>query len=903
MALARRCIHWSGLLLSVVALVSSSHDGSVGVRYVDPNGVNASDCLEHHEPCQSIQYALAQALPGNTVKVAAGIYDMSGVDPESYLFGAIRAQGGYEGGHFDYQDRDANTTVLVGVDARYRQPLMHMGFKWAGDIVSARQGIVDDSPAPALQATAVAPMTCVQGLAGQFPCRNVDFQAQIPLNGFSSQPVSAANLWGLVDLNDNREYAVIGLSNGTSVVDVSDPVNPRQVGFVPGPNSSWREVKIYQHFDAPGNRYRAYAYITTEARNTGLQVIDLSGLPNSVSLANTLTDTGSQHTDYVSNIDYATNMALPGSTAYLYVAGSNIGGGSWRVYSLANPAQPQLIRQAPAGTGYMHDSTSMLITDQRTTQCALGHNPCEILVDFNETTVDLWDVTDKTTPVMLSSTTYSDVAYTHSGWPSVDQHRIFVHDELEEINRGLFTQIYTMNVDDLRNPFIQASYQGPDTTIDHNGYTKGNLYYVSHYRRGLEVFDVTDPMQLRELSKFDTFCRPPPTKPASTVPGASILSFRPGTVVISDISNGLFVLHDHTATLVAERGPDRVRQCRGNGQRECGYGAVSVRRNGGFAGAVSVQYATSDGTATAGGDYTAASGTLNWAAGELDERTISVPLINDSVSEGTETFRVTLSNSDGRCHADGAPTLDVSISNDDIAPAAKQGGGGGVSGVELLGLLGLLLLATGGERKPAAVPMIAPIKCAWGTTGAPSQPSQGNVSPLQGCSSSTLTAPPARAATGNHRSRPAEASHQTTQPAKYRACRSPDRPRYQIKPGIASQNTSDMTTGAPSRIAHCSHARSRSAKSLLSNSRATQLTIACNRDKWVKWPVNSRQGSEARRVRRYSSALPHSTSSIHRTSTISRVMPQFENWRLGGGSMFMKTDNRMPIRKRYASQS
>ena len=65
-----------------------------------------------------------------------------------------------------------------------------------------------------------------------------------------------------------------------------------------------------------------------------------------------------------------------------------------------------------------------------------------------------------------------------------------------------------MNVDDLRNPFIQATYQGPDTTTDHNGYAKGNLYYVSHYRRGLVVFDVSNPMQLRELSHFDTFVSP-----------------------------------------------------------------------------------------------------------------------------------------------------------------------------------------------------------------------------------------------------------------------------------------------------------------------------------------------------------------------------------------------------------
>lgn len=700
MTLKRHYLRWAGLLLAGIALISSSHDDTTGARFVGPDGVNASDCLEHHDPCRSIQYALAQARPGNTVKVAAGIYDVSGVDPESFLFGVIRAQGGYDRGHFEVQDPEANPTILVGVDPRYRQAAMHMGFQWAASLASALLGIVDESPAPALQATAMAAMPCVQGMAGQFPCRNVDFQAQIALNQFASQPASAANLWGFVDLNDNREYAVIGLRNGTSVVDVTDPVNPRQADFVPGPSSTWREVKIYQHFDAAANRYRAYAYITTEAPNTGLQVIDLSGLPGSVALATTLADTGSQHTDYVSNIDYATNMALPGATAYLYVAGSNVDGGSWRVYSLANPAQPQFIRQAPAGTGYMHDSTSLLITDQRTTQCALGHNPCEVLVDFDVDSVDLWDVTDKAAPVLLSQTSYSDVQFTHSGWPTADQRRIFVHDELEEIRMGLFTQIYTMNVDDLRNPFIQASYQGPDTTTDHNGYVKGNLLYMSHYRRGLAVFDASNPMQLRQISSFDTFIAP--AENSAGFDGAwGVYPFFPsGTVVISDISNGLFVLRDHTATLSQSAGRIGFVGTAASVGENAGPARIIVRRNNGFLGAVSVQYATSNGTATAGGDYAATSGTLNWGAGELDEKTISIPLVNDTMSENDETFRVTLSNLTGGAVIDGATTLDVSVTNDDVgAPPGNGGGGGGggAIGIELLGLLGLLLLAIGRE--------------------------------------------------------------------------------------------------------------------------------------------------------------------------------------------------------------
>ncbi len=118
---------------------------------------------------------------------------------------------------------------------------------------------------------------------------------------------------------------------------------------------------------------------------------------------------------------------------------------------------------------------------------------------------------------------------------------------------------------------------------------------------------------------------------------------------------------------------------------------------------MSVQYATSNGTAMAGGDYTTVNGTLNWGAGELDEKTISVPLVNDTVSENDETFRITLSNLTGGAVIDGATSLDVSVTNDDVgAPPVNGGGGGGggAIGIELLGLLGLLLLAVG--REPEA---------------------------------------------------------------------------------------------------------------------------------------------------------------------------------------------------------
>ena len=71
--------------------------------------------------------------------------------------------------------------------------------------------------------------------------------------------------------------------------------------------------------------------------------------------------------------------------------------------------------------------------------------------------------------------------------------------------------------------------------------------------------------------------------------------------------------------------------------------------------AVTVAYATADGTATAGSDYTATSGTLTFAAGET-EQTVLVPVLDDAHDEGEETLTLRLTNATGAVIADGEAT-------------------------------------------------------------------------------------------------------------------------------------------------------------------------------------------------------------------------------------------------------
>lgn len=523
------------LALLVPTAASQAHDDLVGTRFVASTGVDSGDCDDNHEPCRTLDYALGRVDPGDAIKLAAGSYDVSGLDVENLLLGKEGVRGGYSAvDHFRIQDVETNPTRVSGVPDAYRNSFIAHGF------------IVVDAGGEALprilQAKLAAPTACSNGVAGSFPCHNIDYLAQVQLEEIATAPTAASEVWGMVDLDDNREYAFLGHRNGTAVYDVTDPAVPAVVGNIPGNSSPWRAVKAYQFFDPGIGRHRAYAYVTTEAPGGGLQVIDLTDLPASVTLANTITEFSTSHTLYVANIDYATNAALPGQTPYLVIAGANIGGGAFRLYSLANPAVPVLVTAPPAGTGYMHDSASMLITDNRTTQCDNGHNPCEVLVDFNETSVDLWDVTDKADPVRLSTTTYPTASYVHSGWPTGDNRFVIVHDERDESSRGLNTHIYTLDIADLRVPSLITSYIGGVTATDHNGYAVGDRYYVAHYKRGLVVFDLANPRALTEVGSFDTYLSPA-ANTAGTDGAWGVYPFLPsGTLLVSDIENGLFLL-------------------------------------------------------------------------------------------------------------------------------------------------------------------------------------------------------------------------------------------------------------------------------------------------------------------------------------------------------------------------
>ncbi|MCY3837308.1 MAG: choice-of-anchor B family protein [Gammaproteobacteria bacterium] len=620
-------------------------------RYVAQQGEDRGDCSLPVRPCRTIQYALSVAGKGDQVRVAGGSYQLSDVgDALVVVAGAVDVRGGFDRfDHFLLQSPETNRTSLTGVPVAFRAHLDALGFH-----VVADRKMIDATASAAIDGFEVTQVgqgaaPCSDNVAGGYPCKDVDLLYHLARSDLSSSPASIADVWGFVDLNTQREYALLGMMNGLAVVDVTDPTAPFEVGTVPGALSGWRDVKVTQRYDVAEDRWNTYAYVSTEYGGR-LVVVDLTGLPNHVRLARR-SDT-SAHNVYVSNVDYTTGVPLDESRAppVLQVLGSPINSGAARSFDVRDPLSARQV--AATGGGYSHDATSMLVDDDRAAACKAKMDVCEVLLDFNETDIEIWDYSEQRAPELLSSTTYDNAGYVHSGWWSEDGRFLFVHDEFDERNADLNTTVRVFDLADLQNPELVHIWTGPTAAIDHNGYVRGNRYYMSTYSRGLTVLDITDPLEPVEVGLFDTH----PASDDKYYGGAwGVYPFLPGgSVLISDIRGGLYVVGDRT------RSSDHVQvgfaSTAFGGEEGEGLSIEVFRRGAG--GTVSVDYAVFAGSAGET-DLTTSSGTLYWPPSEghsIDVQSLSVPLLRDDVAEPIERAFVRLSNPAG-----GAVLADINM--------------------------------------------------------------------------------------------------------------------------------------------------------------------------------------------------------------------------------------------------
>lgn len=316
-----------------------------------------------------------------------------------------------------------------------------------------------------------------------------------------------ANIGGYVDSLGN-EYALVGHSEGMAIVNVQDPDNPFVVKEIPGPNSIWREVKTWQHF----------AYVTTEGGNQGLQVVDLSHLPDTVIPYHNWKPV---ITTNVGTYTLNTIHALHIDNGYVYLYGANNGSGIEGIVigSLADPWNPVL---AGVYNGYyVHDGYV-----RNDTVWA-----CHIYDGF----FSAIDVSDKNNPVQLIQQ-HTPSNFTHNSWLSDNSRYLFTTDEVDN------SYLAAYDVSDVNNIVfmdkIQSQFPGSQSVV-HNTHIKNDYAVTSWYKDGVVITDVHRPENLVNIAWFDTS----PLNGGGYDGCWGVYPFLPsGNLVASDIQQGLYVL-------------------------------------------------------------------------------------------------------------------------------------------------------------------------------------------------------------------------------------------------------------------------------------------------------------------------------------------------------------------------
>ena len=649
-------------LLAGLILFATAALADTGVPlYVAESGVDIGDCTDRAAPCRTLAFALGVAGKNAKIRVAAGNYRLE--DPADAIYmvsGAVDVTGGYRDPGADGTVESARS-MLSGVPLQLRAHFRERGFHVIVDEkadASERDARVDDMVRRYQHAQVSASAApCAGGLADGFACSNVDLLAHVARGDISASPAEAMDVWGFVDLNTYREYVFVGVTVGTAVFDVSDPMNPREVGFIDGQSANWRDIKTYQYFDSTAQRWRSYAYVTTDGATDGLFVIDLSDLPHAVRRVPYASDFSNAHNVFVTNTDYMTGVRQTDRAPQVVVAGSGIDVGQYRSYSLSDPAAPQFVSRV-ASAGYMHDAASAVIDGPRAGQCAGAPATCEVLIDFNEEQVEFWEINDPAAPNLLGrAPIYANTGYVHSGWWTEDKQHVFVHDELDERNAQLSTTVRVLSLTDLSAPALVGTWTGGTGAIDHNGFVRGNRYYMSNYARGLTVLDISNPTVPVEVGFFDTY-GPNDNNIFAGAWGA--YPYLPsGTIAVSDINSGLYLLEDQTRDV--GQGSLGFAEAFYAGE-EGGSALLTVERSGGTTGVVSVDIEYLATTASSN-DAAVQNATLTWADGDGAPQTVTVNVPGDTATEPLEHAIIRLANPTGGATLSGTNVTHLYVSD------------------------------------------------------------------------------------------------------------------------------------------------------------------------------------------------------------------------------------------------
>lgn len=329
--------------------------------------------------------------------------------------------------------------------------------------------------------------------------------AQPNLNLLSNFTYSqnCSDIWGYA--KNNREYALVGVKTGLSIVDVTTPTNPVEIDFIPGAGSSWRDIKTAGDF----------AYVTNETSG-GLLIVDLTPLPDTIQqfvnympVIGGFPAMGDSHNLYIDEF------------GFIYVVGATENGGGAIIFDTnVDPWAPPIVGYGPSV--YTHD--------------VYVRNNIMYSSEFGSGQFAIYDVSDKTNIAYLGSAN-SPATATHNAWISDDANSIFVTDETSNAPVSAF------DISDYNNITLVDEFRPPATlglgVIPHNGHVINDFVVTSFYTDGVVVIDGSRPHNMIQVGQYDSW--------AGGDGGFNgcwgAYPFLPsGNIIISDISDGLFVL-------------------------------------------------------------------------------------------------------------------------------------------------------------------------------------------------------------------------------------------------------------------------------------------------------------------------------------------------------------------------
>lgn len=386
---------------------------------------------------------------------------------------------------------------------------------------------------------------CRGGMADRYPCKDVDLIAFLPASNFGLQSLS--DLWGWTDQTTGREYVLLGLEDGTVFLDISEPTLPRYLGKLPqyseAERTYWRDIKVYQD----------HAYIVADFSGPqGMQIFDLRRL-RTVTEPQTFTVDG--HYQLVGS---AHNLHIHAATGTAFIVGITSGqelcGRGMHMVDLTASLTAPIFAGCVSDDGYVHD-----------TDCVIYHGPelefhgRELCANFNEDSLTLVDVTDRSFPVQLSRTEYEGSRYTHQGEWMPDHRYLLLDDESDEELNGVKTTTYIWDLLDLENPIEIGAYTAQTAAIDHNQYERWGYSFQANYRAGLRILDLAEIKagRLAEVAYFDIY--PDDNRPLFNGAWTAYPYFDSGIIPLSGIEQGLFLLQPNRLKTDRYGPPDESR--------------------------------------------------------------------------------------------------------------------------------------------------------------------------------------------------------------------------------------------------------------------------------------------------------------------------------------------------------